>query len=127
MSNLKYVRSDYLMEHYPQVYGEIRATVVSKKKIYTLKRCFYAVCSWYGLTAEELKSRSREQHIAVPRHHFCWVVYRNRIDVSYPMIGRYLNRDHTTIVHSVAVFEDMKDAMQKHIDGVDVLIHSSKL
>lgn len=115
------------MEHYPQVYGEIRTIVASKKKIYTLKRCFYAVCSWYGLTAEELKSRSREQHIAVPRHHFCWVVYRNRIDVSYPMLGRYLDRDHTTIVHSVAVFEDMKDAMQKHIDGVDVLIHSSKL
>ena len=127
MTNLKYVRSDYLMQHYPQVFEEIKATATDKRRVYSLKRCFHAVCSWYGLTAEELKSRSREQRIALPRHHFCWVVYRNRIDVSYPMIGRYLNRDHTSIVHSVAVFEDMKNAMQKHIEGVDELIHKSKL
>lgn len=115
------------MQHYPQVFAEIKSTVIDKKKIYSLKRCFHSVCSWYGLTAEELKSRSREQHITVPRHHFCWVVYRNRIDVSYPMLGRYLGKDHTTIVHSVNTFEDMKTAMKIHIAGVDGLIHSSKL
>lgn len=115
------------MQHYPQVFNEIQTSVWDNRKVYSLKRCFHAVCSWYGLTAEELKSRSREQHIALPRHHFCWVVYRNRIDVSYPMLGRYLGRDHTTIVHSVTLFEDMKAAMQKHIDGVDELIHKSKL
>jgi chromosomal replication initiation ATPase DnaA len=127
MNNLKYVRADYLMEHYPQVYDEIKATVLDKKKIYSLKRCFYSVCSWYGLTAEELKSRNREQRIVLPRHHFCWVVYRNRIDVSYPMLGRYLSRDHTTIVHAVETFERMKEAMATHIEGVDELIHKSKL
>lgn len=115
------------MQHYPHVFDEIKSTVIDNKKIYSLKRCFHSVCSWYGLTAEELKSKSREQHITIPRHHFCWVVYRNRIDVSYPMLGRYLGKDHTTIVHSVNTFEDMKTAMKIHIDGVDDLIRSSKL
>lgn len=115
------------MEHYPTVFQEIKASVLDTKRIYSLKRCFHSVCSWYGLTAEELKSRTHEHRIVIPRHHFCWVVYRNRIDVSYPMLGRYLDRDHTTIVHSVSVFEQMKGALQKEIDGVDELIHSSKL
>ena len=115
------------MEHYPQVYEEIHATMWDKRKVYSIKRCFHSVCSWYGVTAEELRSKSREQRIALPRHHFCWVVYRNRIDVSYPMLGRYLGRDHTTIAHSVNVFEDMKDAMQKHIEGVDGFIRTCKL
>jgi chromosomal replication initiation ATPase DnaA len=127
MNNFKYVRSDYLVQHYPQVFEEIRASVMDNRKVYSMKRCFHSVCSWYALTAEELKSRSREQRIVIPRHHFCWAVYRNRIDVSYPMIGRYLNRDHTTVVHSVNTFERMKDALQKEVDGVDELIHSSKL
>lgn len=115
------------MQHYPQVYEEIKASVTDKKKSHSLKRCFHSVCSWYGVTAEELKSKSREQRVAVPRHHFCWVVYRNRIDVSYPMIGRYLNRDHTTIVHSVAAFDNMKSGMKIHVDGVDEFIRNSKL
>jgi len=115
------------MEHYPQVYNEVHTALWDNRKTYSLKRCFHSVCSWYGLTAEELKSRSREQRIALPRHHFCWVVYRNRIDVSYPMLGRYLNRDHTSITHSVNVFEGMKNAMQMHIKGVDEFIHKSKL
>ena len=115
------------MEHYPTVFQEIKASVLDTKRIYSLNRCFHSVRSWYGLTAEELKSRTHEHRIVIPRHHFCWVVYRNRIDVSYPMLGRYLSRDHTTIVHSVSVFEQMKGALQKEIDGVDELIHSSKL
>lgn len=115
------------MQHYPQVYNEIQATTWDKRKTYSLKRCFHAVCSWYGLTAEELKSKSREQRIVVPRHHFCWVVYHNRIDISYPMLGRYLGKDHTTVMHSVETFGLLKDALQKEIAGVDELIHSSKL
>lgn len=115
------------MQHYPEVFNEIHATVWDNRKVYSMKRCFHSVCSWYGLTAEELKSRSREQRIALPRHHFCWVVYRNRIDVSYPMVGRYLNRDHTSIVHSVSVFEGMKQGMKIHIEGVDELIRKCKL
>jgi chromosomal replication initiation ATPase DnaA len=43
------------------------------------------------------------------------------------MLGRYLGRDHTTIVHAVETFERMKEAMATHIEGVDELIHSSKL
>lgn len=123
----KSIRSDYIQYHYPSIYQDIEERVRVNRTIYSMKRCFHSVCSWYGVRADELKSKSREQHIAIPRHHFCWVVYRNRLDVSYPMLGRYLNRDHTTIVHSVDTFERMKDALRKEVLGVDKLIKECKL
>lgn len=124
---LKSIRSDFLKHHYPDVCRKIEEVTRENRVTYNMKRCFHSVCSWYGVTADELKSKSREQHIVIPRHHFCWVVYRNRPDVSYPMLGRYLNRDHTTIVHSVETFERMKDALHKEVLGVDKLIKECKL
>lgn len=122
MTNLKYVRSDYLMEHYPQVHAEIVASVAVNRPLYTMRNCLRAICLHYGVTPDEIKGRSRHQHIVVPRNHFCWVVYRNRIDVSYPMIGRFLGKDHTTIVHSVAKFEEIKASRLNDILWVDNLI-----
>jgi chromosomal replication initiation ATPase DnaA len=126
MQTLKYVRADYLMYHYPEVYTEVQEVARDNRAIYTMKRCLRAVCLYYGVTEEELKSKSREQHIVVPRHHFCWVVYRNRLDVSYPMLGRFLSKDHTTIVHAVNKFEENKDKYLAAISAVDILINSTE-
>jgi chromosomal replication initiation ATPase DnaA len=121
---LKYVRADYLMYHFPDVHKQVQEMARDNRAIYTMKRCLRAVCLYYGVTEEELKSKSRVQSIVVPRQHFCWVVYRNRIDVSYPMIGRFLGKDHTTIVHAVAKFEENKAHHLRAIAAVDILINS---
>ena len=123
MTRLKYVRADYLMTHYPDVYRSLDEVARVNRATYTMQRCLRAVCLAYGVTPEEIRSKCRERHIAVPRHHFCWVVYRNRIDMSYPMIARFLNRDHTTIVHSVEVFEEVKHMMSQEIFAVEKFIH----
>lgn len=115
------------MYHYPEVFKQIEEVARDNRAIFTLKRCLSVVCSHYGVTQEEIKSKSRMQRLAVPRHHFCWVVYRNRIDISYPMIGRFLNKDHTTIVHSVSKFEEIKHAYGVHVAEVDRLIRISAL
>ena len=127
MRMLKYVRADYLMYHYPEVYADVQEVARDNRAIFTLKRCLWAICSHYGVTPEELKSKSREQRLVVPRHHFCWVVYRNRIDVSYPMIGRFLGRDHTTIVHGVNKFEESKHVYGLHVIEVERLIRIDAL
>lgn len=119
VSNLKYVRADYLMYHYPEVYEQVQEVARDNRAIFTLKRCLSVICSHYGVTPEELKSKSRVQNIVIPRHHFCWVVYRNRIDVSYPMIGRFLGKDHTTIVHAVNKFEANRYVYGAHVIEVE--------
>ncbi len=127
MRMLKYVRADYLMYHYPEVYADVQEVARDNRAIFTLKRCLSVICSYYNVTPEELKSRSREQRLVVPRHHFCWVVYRNRIDVSYPMIGRFLGKDHTTIVHAVNKFEEIKKAHWWSVIEVERLIRINAL
>jgi len=112
------------MEHYPQVYAEIDHRAQSLRPVYTMRNCLRAICLYYSVTQDEVKSASRMQRIAIPRHHFCWVVYRNRIDVSYPMIGRFLGRDHTTIVHSVAKFDELKTQRCEDVTNVNSLILS---
>lgn len=114
------------MHHYPQVFEEIRTSVLDNRRVYTLRNCLRAICQHYDVTPEEIKSRVREQRVVVPRHHFCWAVYRNRIDMSYPMIGRFLGKDHTTIVHAVATFEEISRHRQMDVKAVDRLIRSSK-
>jgi chromosomal replication initiation ATPase DnaA len=121
---LKYVRADYLMYHFPDVHKQVQEMARDNRAIYTMKRCLRAVCLYYSVTEEELKSKSREQRIVVPRNHFCWVVYRNRLDMSYPMLGRFLSKDHTTIIHAVAKFEENKTEYLRAISAVDILINS---
>lgn len=112
------------MYHFPDVHKQVQEMARDNRAIYTMKRCLRAVCLYYGVTEEELKSKSREQRIVVPRNHFCWVVYRNRLDMSYPMLGRFLSKDHTTIVHAVAKFEENKTEYLRAISAVDILINS---
>ncbi len=127
MYNHKYIRADYLMYHYPEVFEQVQAVAQDNRAIFTLKRCLSVICSHYGVTQEEIKSKNRTRCVAIPRHHFCWVVYRNRIDISYPMIGRFLGKDHTTIVHSVSKFEEIKNQHHYNVIEVERLIRINAL
>lgn len=58
----------------------------------------------FGITIEDLRGKSRESKYIIPRQLFCW--YCAKI-CGYKLIriGRFLNRDHSTIMHSRDVFE----------------------
>jgi chromosomal replication initiator protein len=59
-----------------------------------------AVCERYGLTVQQLLSRRRTQHVAVPRQ-VAMYLCRRLMEVSYPHIGDLFGRDHTTALHGV--------------------------
>lgn len=67
-----------------------------------------AVCYSYGITVDELAGRSRLSGLVRARQVFCWLG-RELTACSYPMIGRRVDRAHTTVMHAVA-----------HIDRVRV-------
>lgn len=58
-----------------------------------------AIC---GVTKQELKSSSKMAHICLGRHALCYML-RKHHSAMIPLqeIGRYLNRHHSSIVHSV--------------------------
>lgn len=55
------------------------------------------VCSYYGVTLEILRSRSRSRAVVEPRMFFFYLA-RERTHYSYEQIGEYLGRrDHSTV------------------------------
>ena len=58
-----------------------------------------------GVSVEDIKGIRRSKHIIRPRQLAIYEVFRQRPDMSSPVIGRIFNRDHTTILHAVKKIE----------------------
>lgn len=65
----------------------------------TMASLLEGVAFRYGLTVADLKGPRYTWRLAHPRQEF---MYEARlIGKSYPQIGRFLGRDHTTVIHGV--------------------------
>jgi chromosomal replication initiator protein len=63
-----------------------------------------SVCEHFALPPADLRSRRRSRHVAVPRQ-VAMYLCRRLLDASYPYIGELFGRDHSTVMHGVAVTE----------------------
>ncbi len=65
-----------------------------------------AVAQAYGLTVEEMKSKSRQRRVAQPRQ-VTMYLQKELLDLSYTEIGqRFGGRDHSTVIHSIRKVQD---------------------
>jgi hypothetical protein len=62
-----------------------------------------------GVTLAEIKGSHRSRSIVEARQLTMYEIHRQRPDLSYPAIGRFLNKDHTTVLHAVKKIAAMKD------------------
>lgn len=58
------------------------------------------------VTVAEIKGPYRDRRIIRARH-LVWLLIRDRLNLSYPQIGRDFNRDHTSIISGIANAETM--------------------
>lgn len=61
-----------------------------------------------GVTLAEIKGSHRSRSIVQARQMTMYEIHRQRSDLSYPAIGRFLNKDHTTVLHAVRKISAMK-------------------
>jgi len=59
------------------------------------------ICDLFGVTAEEVLGERRSAHLIKPRHLF-WACLREHGKWSYPAIGDYVGRDHTTVMSAMS-------------------------
>lgn len=52
-----------------------------------------------GVTVENVLSARRSRYLVEARHACIAAVLKMRPDLSYPRIGKFFNRDHTSIIH----------------------------
>jgi hypothetical protein len=79
-----------------------------------------AVCGVFDLTETELIGQSREIKYTHARHVFVGLA-RSMTDYSMSDIGRYLGRDHTTILNSERRYEKLRNVnahFSQHVDQV---------
>lgn len=79
-------------------------TIVRQKRQVTVDGIKKLVCREYGVTAEDLVSKSRKQAIVRPRQ---MAIYLSRryTDQSIQSIGRSFNRYHATAIHAINTVE----------------------
>ena len=64
------------------------------------EKVFRFVCDWFGVTKEEILSRSRRRVLADARTVWCYVM-RRRTDLSLPELGRKIERTHASVAYFV--------------------------
>lgn len=67
-------------------------------------RIISEVCQKYGVTLNDIKSARRSQYLAIPRQEICYRL-RRETGLSFPQMGKMLNRDHSTQLHSARKYE----------------------
>ena len=86
-------------------------------------------CKYFGIGQQELVSQSRTLKVMLPRHVTMYLA-KELTDLSYPQIGAWFNRDHTTVVHA---YQKMTEQLQsnptvkKMVDEITILCQKEAL
>lgn len=73
------------------------------------------ICNTHNITLEELKGRERMAHYVYARIDFVNAVWKKHPSVTLKSIGRYLKKDHSTIIHYRRAIEAMSEEAAKAI------------
>ena len=82
------------------------------------------VCNYRGVLPQQIKSPQQVRFIAYARQEIMYLAKRIA-DLSYPQIGDFLNRDHTTIMHGVRAVEKRMNACDEYRKEMDRLEKSA--
>ncbi len=90
MSHAKVVVNDVLTSQAESVTPEKILSYISQK---------------YNIPEEDIRSKKRSKDVAFARHLTVYLA-RKMLDMSYPEIAKFLNRDHSTVMSSVVNIEN---------------------
>ena len=66
------------------------------------------VCTHFKVTSEDIRSTKRSNDIAYPRQ-IAMFLCHELTDVSWPTIGGFFNRDHSTVIHAHKKIQNLTD------------------
>lgn len=73
------------------------------------------VCEVFGVTRLELASVRRNHNLVDARQVFCWLA-KTYTSHSYPLIGSWCGRDHTTVMYAVGKIDRRMGEYRSKID-----------
>ena len=84
------------------------------------------VTQYYQVSIKDIKGKSRKRRIVKPRQVTIYLL-RTRARMILSDIGEVMNRDHTTIIHSVKCIENdlshpYDDTLEKDLMNINILL-----
>lgn len=76
------------------------------------------VSDHFGVSREAILGKSRRAEFVLPRHVAMWLL-RTRYGYSFPRLGRYFHRDHTSVMYAVEQVADMTMDNQSDQEWLD--------
>jgi len=81
---------------------------LNRTKIPTFSIISEQVCKYFGVPFNEVTGKSRKRKIAISRQLICYILMKQkRYSLNY--VGKYVNRDHATVIHSVKTIQNLID------------------
>ncbi len=71
----------------------------------TADKILTQIADRYEISLEDLKSTKRTKQIAMPRHIAIYLI-REMTNMSFPQLGKFFGRDHTTVLNSYQTVEE---------------------
>jgi chromosomal replication initiation ATPase DnaA len=79
------------------------------------------VCAEFGVTKREILNKRHQAHLVVPRRIVMYIL-RKRYRLSFPVIGTFLDKDHSTVIYAVRKAEKQVRDDPAYCDCVYALI-----
>ena len=83
-------------------------------RIFSCHRLIEIVCKKTGIDIKDLKGKSRKREIVEARQLAFYILKKNT-RLPFAVIGGMLNRDHTTVIHSIKVVTALKETDKEYI------------
>lgn len=72
-----------------------------------------SICYDYGVTVNQVREKKKTSNIVTIRQLICFELRNSKI--SFPKIGKLVNRSHATVIHSVNKVNDYLDVKDELI------------
>ena len=84
------------------------------------------VSNYYGISIEDIKGKCRKRKIVKPRQIIVYLL-RTKAMMVLSDIGDVLNRDHTTMIHSITCIQNelthpYDDSLEKDLININILL-----
>ena len=84
------------------------------------------VSNYYGVSIEDIKGKCRKRKIVKPRQIIMFLL-RTKARMVLSDIGEVMNRDHTTVIHSITCIQNdithpYDDSLEKDLININILI-----
>jgi hypothetical protein len=86
---------------------ELATPVLAERHDQAVDHLIRDVLDQHQVDLDQVRAKSREVRIVRARRHVCWVL--RQAGWSFPRIGQFIERDHTTVMHAIRSYDGVQN------------------